>query len=40
MLNIRNLTKQYAGGKKAVDGLTLGVLMGEILGCLGVFGGG
>lgn len=40
MLNIRNLTKQYAGGKKAVDGLTLDVQSGEIFGFIGHNGAG
>lgn len=40
MLEIKNLTKEYPGGKKAVDGLSLTVNSGEILGFIGHNGAG
>ena len=40
MLEIRNLTKTYPGGKRAVDGLSLSVKPGEIYGFIGHNGAG
>lgn len=40
MLEIRNLTKVYKNGKKAVDGLTLTVADGDIYGFIGHNGAG
>ncbi|MEG0339479.1 MAG: ATP-binding cassette domain-containing protein, partial [Oscillospiraceae bacterium] len=40
MLEIKNLTKIYAGGKKAVDNLSLNVSSGEIYGFIGHNGAG
>lgn len=40
MLKIRNLTKQYKGGKKAVDELTITVEAGDIYGFIGHNGAG
>lgn len=40
MLEIKNLTKTYAGGKKAVDNLSLTVKGGEIYGFIGHNGAG
>lgn len=40
MLEIKNLTKTYAGGKKAVDDLSLTVNAGEIYGFIGHNGAG
>lgn len=40
MLEIKNLTKTYAGGKKAVDNLSLTVRSGEIYGFIGHNGAG
>lgn len=40
MLQIKNLTKQYKGGKKAVDDLTITVEPGDIYGFIGHNGAG
>lgn len=40
MLKIKNLTKTYKGGKKAVDNLTLSVNAGDIFGFIGHNGAG
>ena len=40
ILEIRNLTKIYSGGKKAVDGLSLSVEAGDIFGFIGPNGAG
>jgi len=40
MLNIKNLSKTYKGGKKAVDNLTLNVKDGDIFGFIGHNGAG
>ncbi|MBQ2955099.1 MAG: ABC transporter ATP-binding protein [Clostridia bacterium] len=40
MLSIRNLSKTYKGGKKAVDGLSLDVQAGDIFGFIGHNGAG
>ena len=40
MLNIKNLTKTYKGGKKAVDNLTLDIAAGDIYGFIGHNGAG
>jgi len=40
MLQIRNLTKIYPGGHKAVDGLTLTIEAGDIYGFIGHNGAG
>lgn len=40
MLEIKNLTKQYKGGKKAVDDLTITVEPGDIYGFIGHNGAG
>jgi ABC-2 type transport system ATP-binding protein len=40
MLNIKNLSKTYKGGKKAVDDLTLDVKDGDIFGFIGHNGAG
>ncbi|MDL2253762.1 ABC transporter ATP-binding protein, partial [Ruminococcaceae bacterium OttesenSCG-928-I18] len=40
MLSIRNLTKIYAGGKRAVDQLSLEVKAGELYGFIGHNGAG
>ncbi|MEL7608410.1 MAG: ABC transporter ATP-binding protein [Bacillota bacterium] len=40
MLQIRNLTKIYRGGHKAVDGLTLSIEAGDIYGFIGHNGAG
>ena len=40
MLKIKNLTKTYPGGKRAVDGLSLSVKPGEIYGFIGHNGAG
>jgi ABC-2 type transport system ATP-binding protein len=40
MLRIKNLTKTYPGGKRAVDGLSLSVKPGEIYGFIGHNGAG
>lgn len=40
MLEIKNLTKQYKGGKKAVDDLTITVEAGDIYGFIGHNGAG
>ncbi len=40
MLEIKNLTKIYAGGKRAVDGLSLSIRAGELYGFIGHNGAG
>lgn len=40
MLSIKNLTKTYAGGKRAVDNLSLEVAAGELYGFIGHNGAG
>ena len=40
MLSIKNLTKTYKGGKKAVDNLTLDIAAGDIYGFIGHNGAG
>ena len=40
VLSIRNFSKRYKGGKKAVDGLTLEVCAGDIFGFIGHNGAG
>ena len=34
MLSIKNLSKVYAGGKKAVDNMTIDIESGDFIACL------